>query len=88
MPGMEKNFERDIDNKEQVNYHTHGILHSRCKSDFRITQPIEPIIGKAIFTELVGRLDQGIEILDGTELADVLMVLLLNFDKQKNTIRF
>ena len=77
--GFYCHFEHDNDNKEQVNYHTHGILHSRGKSDFRITQPIEPIIGKAIFSELVEKLDQGIEILDGSEVTDVLDGFTLKF---------
>ncbi|EGD46170.1 hypothetical protein Cpap_0464 [Ruminiclostridium papyrosolvens DSM 2782] len=84
--GFYCHFERDADNKVQVNYHTHGILHSRGKSDFCITQPIKPIIGKAIFTELVDKLDKGIEIFDGTELADVFDGFTLKFRQSEKCI--
>ena len=64
-----------------ANYHTHGILHSRGKSDFRIIDPIEPFLAASIFRELVERMDQGAEINPGQEIGDILSGLVLEISE-------
>lgn len=61
-----------------ANYHTHGILHSRGKPDFRIINPIEPFLAVSIFRELVERMDQGLDINPGQRLEDVVPGVVLS----------
>lgn len=64
-----------------ANYHTHGILHSRGKPDFRIIDPIEPFLAASIFRELVERMDQGVEINPGQPIEDILPGLVLEISE-------
>lgn len=64
-----------------ANYHTHGILHSRGKPDFRIIDPIEPFLAVSIFRELVEQMDQGVEINPGQQLEDVVPGVVLELSE-------
>lgn len=64
-----------------ANYHTHGILHSRGKPDFRIIDPIDPFMAVAILRELVERMDQGDEINAGQQIEDILPGLVLEISE-------
>ena len=67
-----------------MNYHTHGILHSRGHADFLIIQPIDPILAKMTFIELVDMLDQGFVITEETIIENFIGGLTLEFSKPKN----
>ena len=82
--GFYFHFERDDVDKDKINYHTHGILHSRGKEDFLITQPIDPSLARIIFTELVSMLDNGFAITEGMIIEDFLGGITLEFSKPKN----
>ena len=82
--GFYIHLERDSVNNGKINYHTHGILHSRGKADFLITQPIDPGLARIIFTELVSMLDNGSTIDEGTIIEDFLGGITLEFSKPKN----
>jgi len=64
-----------------ANYHTHGMLHSRGKPDFRIIYLIEPFLAAIIFRELVERMDQGVEINPGQPIEDILPGLVLEISE-------
>ena len=82
--GFYIHLERNSVDNGKINYHTHGILHSRGKADFLITQPIDPSLAKIIFMELVSMLDNGFAITEGMIIEDFLGMITLEFSKPKN----
>ncbi|RXE57718.1 hypothetical protein [Acetivibrio mesophilus] len=64
-----------------VNYHTHGLLHSRGNPDFKITDPIDPFMAVSIFRELVELIDQGVGINPGMQIKDILTGLIIEISE-------
>lgn len=82
--GFYIHLEKNNKDNKKLNYHTHGILHSRGHADFLIIQPIDPTLAKMTFIELVDMLDQGLIITEGMIIGDFLGDLTLEFSKPKN----
>jgi hypothetical protein len=74
-------------NYNKVDYHTHGILHSRGHKDLIIIQPIDPELAKAIFIAIIEKIDNKEDIREGIKLDNVLGFINLLIVKGKEDNR-
>ncbi len=79
-------LECERDSPSVVDYHTHGLCHSRGKQDFRIEAPIDPFLAVSIFRELVELMDQGMDINPGQRLEDVVPDVVLEITQASDEI--